>query len=390
VASGVHFSQALCRYLPDAAFWSFKLALLLSLVPGDDEDRPISVLVVGDSPLVNRCLAAAARFAKTSVVYSSAADLLPTFRSDSALPHGCYLDPGVLLLAEDKGLVRIPFLSHLKPAQMLSLAGAMDTQTAAAKIPARLREHVHVPHVTSRMQSTIWATAAASAGAGAGAKKPPAGTSLLQARSGVPEKLIEQFDLVFVLDDANSLDTDEDVSAYLLETLMSAPRATATAGAPPGDVPGDSVGGAAAALQHGQDSDDLHALLERAEHSQVSISDEASRLLQEFYLASRRIRASQRNAVEIDKRSLKIMTQLAKNHARLSTRDTVVVPDALLAILLYEETLAARYGTSVFSFNVMTSIYRRNIDNYHGNTTEEAMQMFHQHVLRFIGGHSFA
>lgn len=120
MASGVHFSQALCRYLPDAAFWSFKLALLLSLVPGDDEDRPISVLVVGDSPLVNRCLAAAARFAKTSVVYSSAADLLPTFRSDSALPHGCYLAPRVLPGAVSWN-VRPPPLSTTRPPRHLPI-----------------------------------------------------------------------------------------------------------------------------------------------------------------------------------------------------------------------------------------------------------------------------
>lgn len=82
------------------------------------------------------------------------------------------------------------------------------------------------------------------------------------------------------------------------------------------------------------------------------------------------------------------MTQLAKNHAKISGRKEVVIADALLAILLYEETLAARYGTSVFSFNGLTSIYRRNIDNYQGSTTEEAFQTFHQHVLKFIGSHS--
>lgn len=135
--TGVHFSSVLCSYLPDAAFWSLKLALLLSLVPGDTEDRPIAVLIVGDDPLVNRLVAAASRFAKTGITFSSTADLLPTFCTDASLPMGTYIDPGMLLLADDSGLVRFPFLNHLKPAQMLQLAGAMETQTTAAKIPTR-------------------------------------------------------------------------------------------------------------------------------------------------------------------------------------------------------------------------------------------------------------
>ena len=58
------------------------------------------------------------------------------------------------------------------------------------------------------------------------------------------------------------------------------------------------------------------------------------------------MRSSQRRATEIDKRSLEAMMTLAKNHARISLRPVATVDDALVAIMLMEETLAARHGNA--------------------------------------------
>jgi hypothetical protein len=101
--------------------------------------------------------------------------------------------------------------------------------------------------------------------------------------------------------------------------------------------------------------------------------------------------------------------QLARAHCQSSLRCIVTVADALVAVMLVEETLVsrkytkkekrrkektyrkcvccvwqtARFGYSILNFQApATSMARSNLDNYAGNTLETQMNAFGDHVAR--------
>ena len=104
----------------------------------------------------------------------------------------------------------------------------------------------------------------------------------------------------------------------------------------------------------------------------VRLSEEASRLLHSFYLASRRVRGASQHGTAMPVAALDHMTSIAIAHAKLSLRrqvsgggggnppsfnDVVMTSlaqaeeaDAVMAILLYEESLTSRLGKPLQSY----------------------------------------
>ena len=96
----VHLSQALSPYTPDRAYWSMKLAVLLSLVGAcskDETTAPISILVIhppGGDPAAARLLAEAASFVEgTSTIHSTANKILTVkAAADAQAPDVIHVD----------------------------------------------------------------------------------------------------------------------------------------------------------------------------------------------------------------------------------------------------------------------------------------------------------
>ncbi|KAG8332994.1 hypothetical protein J6590_009441 [Homalodisca vitripennis] len=76
----------------------------------------------------------------------------------------------------------------------------------------------------------------------------------------------------------------------------------------------------------------------------VQLTPEASKLLRNYFVASRRERPDC-----LPLTAIKTMTSLAEAHARLCLRTHVISEDVILVICLYEEAITALYGPSLMS-----------------------------------------
>ncbi|XP_014675632.1 PREDICTED: MCM domain-containing protein 2-like [Priapulus caudatus] len=79
---------------------------------------------------------------------------------------------------------------------------------------------------------------------------------------------------------------------------------------------------------------------------------------------------------------------LAEAHAKLSLRREVAIPDAVMAILLYEESITARYGYSVLSVKPSPHCRDSNIGVYLGPENDQRMLQFQQQLIAFIASHA--
>eukprot|EP00054_Salpingoeca_dolichothecata_P000026 m.15877 g.15877 ORF g.15877 m.15877 type:complete len:111 (-) comp10049_c0_seq2:37-369(-) len=105
--------------------------------------------------------------------------------------------------------------------------------------------------------------------------------------------------------------------------------------------------------------------------------------MKDFYLASRRVRSRNRTALgcDIHKNALETMMQLATCHAVLNLRLEVLKVDAVIAIMLYEESLTSQSGFSVLNFRTRTTPWRpasQVVDNY-----LEQISVMEKQIARF-------
>jgi DNA replicative helicase MCM subunit Mcm2 (Cdc46/Mcm family) len=379
------------------------------------------------------------------------ANLTSGCTTDKRVPHGLMVESGTLLRATAGGVVRIPFLEHLKSAELAEMHQYLAAGTVSADLPTKFLRRTEGdgtgPQMTFASQATVWASTAVAKGkvgsrsvrgssASAGI---PEGVAL-RARCGhLPEKLLSKFDLVFVVGEAETAEDDQLISDHILAVAMQNSHGGGAASSNGGrdrgmrGVPdvnrnlndghcdgyadgilgglddrrkrrrvseeypddgmdsGDPKAGSTVEPGSEEAASDLAQILNQrsaagraGEREEIKFDEEATQLIQGFYLASRRMRNSSRQTSEISTRSVEVMMQLAKNHAGVSLRTTATVEDALVAIMLYEETLTARHGTSLFHFRGVTTPFRSNIDQYNSGGLVDCFEAFGDHVKRFI------
>ncbi|CAB4000856.1 BTB POZ domain-containing 6 isoform X4 [Paramuricea clavata] len=85
---------------------------------------------------------------------------------------------------------------------------------------------------------------------------------------------------------------------------------------------------------------------------------------------------------------LKSMMSLAEAHAKLNLRHEVSEDDAVMAILLYEESITARVGYSVLGVSPVHHFKDGNIMSYIGEENDEKMTHLKIHTKRFCSLHS--
>ncbi|KAM3860642.1 LOW QUALITY PROTEIN: minichromosome maintenance domain-containing protein 2 [Diretmus argenteus] len=139
---------------------------------------------------------------------------------------------------------------------------------------------------------------------------------------------------------------------------------------------------------------DYQQLLASARTLQVELSPGAEKMIHGYYMASRRVRSDQSQGVKVSVASIKLLISLAEAHCKLSLRTRVLEEDAVIAVLLCENSITLRHGASalvippdaVFPFDLsdMDTLHRRDL------TLEE----LHQNILRFIyayapGAHTY-
>ncbi|KAK2176969.1 hypothetical protein NP493_629g01069 [Ridgeia piscesae] len=111
---------------------------------------------------------------------------------------------------------------------------------------------------------------------------------------------------------------------------------------------------------------DFQQLVTYARRLKVVFSQSAERIIRGYYVASRRVRACDVHSSTLPLTAIRTITSLAGSHARLSLRQEVTEHDAVMGILLYEESVTSRSGYSVLNVQPQPHIRDNNLDAYIG------------------------
>ncbi|CAG2102714.1 unnamed protein product [Medioppia subpectinata] len=129
------------------------------------------------------------------------------------------------------------------------------------------------------------------------------------------------------------------------------------------------------------DMDEWRQTLELMAHIRPQLSVEVEELLHDYFMSNRRIRGS-----VMKRLSMETLVCLAKGSARLSLRLTVTKHDALMAILLYEESLKARFPHFLSSLAIEPVFHVRSEDmaDAIGPNCDHFMADFERKLNQFI------
>eukprot|EP00794_Sanderia_malayensis_P000375 gene375-1008_t len=264
---------------------------------------------------------------------------------------GFFVDAGGLLLS-GKHLCNIPNLSAMKKDDVERLEKALETNAVVFNIPKRVADQTEFIQMSFPLQATVWASAEISS---------------TEKNSFIKwNTLIEHFDLVYNFNGncAASDEIEEDNAKEILRNAMGVKK-------------DPEIG-----------YEDMKKFIKFVRARRVNFSETASNMLRSFFLASRRARDSGISRVEISKRSLQTLLSIAAAHAKLSLRNQVLPEDALMAILIYEESLTTRVGYSVIEIQPKLHFSRQNFAANLGPKNDEWMMMFHTRINDFCKTYS--
>ncbi|XP_022783385.1 MCM domain-containing protein 2-like [Stylophora pistillata] len=241
------------------------------------------------------------------------------------------INAGCISLASD-GVCLIPNAAVLKKDQKDRLQYALENGCMAVKVPEKFGSY-QGRQVTIPLTSSVWVCSEPSQKSSH--HTIPDYDPILNLGhpvkecSNLPRALVDQFSVVFNLSGSAEQhdNSDESVSEEVLRK----------------------------ALDHDEDEEDalyisdeeISQFLHHAGQKHVSLTVAAQDLIQGYYLASRRTRNSLSTVgAEFPSSALQHLTSLAIAHSKLSLRSEVSEEDAVMAIVLYEDSIKWKYGYS--------------------------------------------
>ena len=134
---------------------------------------------------------------------------------------------------------------------------------------------------------------------------------------------------------------------------------------------------------------DLKKWLEIAAWIRTEMTEECSQLINTFYLASRRVRQSDIDSCQISVLSLDALVNLSVASAKLNLREKVLKCDAVIAIVLFEESMVSRYGYSVIGTKNNLFGWSPGCAMSHmiGKQFDTRMRMLARHINTFCSTH---
>ncbi|XP_046673020.1 minichromosome maintenance domain-containing protein 2 [Homalodisca vitripennis] len=292
-------SQLASHIYPLNSFFQLKIGLLLSLASQDLDKMPVHLLAVG--PDCCQLLQSVSQLSRRHVGVTS-----PTLSGAMGGSMGAvWMEAGPLLLASGGvcyigdwakfGSGRSSVASQIVTAIESGQVDLVDSSNTVLGSPASLPLRAAV--------WTFWS----------GDKATSAAQTQLRT-------LIEIFGMPFIGD--GSGDIEAVAQHLLLEAMQSDVKPPSCMISP----------------------EDLKQYLDIVCSFKVQLTPEASKLLRNYFVASRRERPDC-----LPLTAIKTMTSLAEAHARLCLRTHVISEDVILVICLYEEAITALYGPSLMS-----------------------------------------
>ncbi|KAF7213916.1 minichromosome maintenance domain-containing protein 2 [Nothobranchius furzeri] len=349
---------------PPGLYDTLKLGLLLSLVQTRTDTNhtfhSVDLLVVTtDALILDRLMTYSLSLACRGVRHQASGEMFAYLSRDEHGAGTANIHAGSALLATE-GICMLGDLGLYKKDKMDSIQSVLESHSVSVFIPGKKYGEDADQQISLPVQCSFWGITDSCC-----CSKRMDSALLGTAEMGpVPVQLAEAFGLVIHCGDRVG---EQALLAQTVHTLLQAVQ-------PRKQPPSSSWDFS---------NEDYRELVAYCRGLEVELSPEAEKLIHGFYMASRRARTLNQ-AVKISPASIKLLVSLAEAHCKLSLRSRVLEEDAVIAVLLCENSVTLRHGASALAVppDAVFPCDVREVDGLHKR--DRILDKLHQNILRFI------
>ncbi|KAM9416981.1 minichromosome maintenance domain-containing protein 2 [Salvelinus alpinus] len=316
--------------VPPGLYSTLKLGLLLSLVQGR-EDNPDSLhcldllALTTDTLILDRLMMYSLGLAGRGVRHPATGEMFASLSRDEHGAGTANIHAGSALLATG-GVCMLGDLGHHRKDKMDALQSALESRTVSVIIPGKKYGEDADQQISFPVQCSFWALADSTAPSNKTTRTDS--TVLGTVDMGpVPAQLAEAFGLVILCREAGG---KQALLAQTVHTLRQAVQ------------PGEPLYPSCMQFT----TQDYQELLAHTQRIQTELSPGAEMMIHGYYMASRRVRSDSGHGAKVSVASIKLLISLAEAHSKLCLRSTVLEEDAVIAVLLCENSITLRHGAS--------------------------------------------
>ncbi|XP_061569387.1 minichromosome maintenance domain-containing protein 2 [Cololabis saira] len=349
---------------PPGLYNTLKLALLLSVVQTttdvNDTFHNLDLLVVTtDTLILDRLMTYSLSLACHGVRHQISGEMFASLSRDEHGAGTANIHAGSALLATG-GICMLGDISCYKKDKLDYIQSALESRTVSVFIPGKKFGEDADEQLSFPLQCSFWALADSSQRSGR------ADFSVLGiAEMGpFPVQCAEAFGLIFECRDRAGEQALLAQAAHVLQQAVQPEKHHYSSG-------------------WEFSNQDYQELVAHAQGLQAELSPAAEKLIHGYYMASRRVRA-QSQGVKMSVASIKLLISLAEAHCKLCLRTQVLEEDAVIAVLLCENSVTLKHGASALIIppNAVFPCNMADVDSLHKR--DKTLDELHQNILRFI------
>ncbi|XP_029955599.1 minichromosome maintenance domain-containing protein 2 [Salarias fasciatus] len=349
---------------PPGSYNTLKLSLLLSLMQtttdAEDTFHNVDLLVVTtDTLIVDRLMTYSLSLACCGVKHQASAEMFASLSHDEHGAGTASIHAGSALLATE-GICMLGELNRYKKDKLETLQSVLESRTVSVFIPGKKYGEDADQQLSFPVQCSFWALTDSYHRSGR------ADCTLLGAAEmgPVPVQLADAFGLVVQCKDDVA---ERALLAQTVHTLQQAIRAQRPQRLPCWEF----------------STQEFQELVSHAQGLQVELSPAAEKIIHGYYMATRRVR-TQSQGVNVTVASIKLLISLAEAHCKLCLRTLVLEEDAVIAVLLCENSVTLKHGASALVIPP-DAVFPCDLAGGDGLHKRDAMlDELHQNILRFI------
>ncbi|KAK6490981.1 minichromosome maintenance domain-containing protein 2 [Huso huso] len=354
--------------VPPGMYNTLKLCLLLSLVQTcGDEGEPGNFLdllaLTNDTLIVDRLLMYSLGIVARGTRHLASGEIFATVSKDEHGTGTANIQAGSALLATG-GICFVGDISSYKKDKLDLLHSVLETRTAIVFIPGKKYGEDVDQQLSFPIKCNFWAVADTCAPSKRSLKSDGAVLGSVNIGS-FPSKMSNAFGLLIHCREAACDYPALPLTHHTLQEAMN---------------PGEPLYPASMQFT----TQDYEALIALARSLQIELSPEAESLIHGYYMASRRVRTDPVHGSKLSAASVKLLMSLAEAHAKLNLRSRVLEEDAVIAVLLCENSITLKHGGSalVLSPNAVFPCDLHDHESLHRRDVN--LMQLHQQILQFI------
>ncbi|XP_035981223.1 minichromosome maintenance domain-containing protein 2 [Fundulus heteroclitus] len=349
---------------PPGLYNTLKLCLLLSSVQSrtdaNDAFHNLDLLVVtADTLVLDRLMTYGLGLACRGVRHQASGEMFACLSRDQHGAGTANIHAGSALLASG-GICMLGDLGLYKKDKLDHIQSVLESRSVSVFIPGKKYGEEADQQLSFPVQCSFWGLADSSQRSGR-TDSAVLGTAEM---GPVQAQLAETFGLVIQCGDRVG---EQGVLAQAVHTLQQAVQ--------PGSQRHPS--------SWDFSQEDYQKLVAHCRGLQAELSHEAKKLIHGYYMASRRAR-TQSQGVKISLASIKLLISLAEAHCRLCLRTKVLEEDAVIAVLLCENSVTLKHGASALVVPP-DAVFPCDLGDADGLQRRDAvLDELHQSILRFV------